>query len=289
MKINFIQKIIDDLRGKILYFNGLMSIYNIYKIFNGYSTLAIGSSHIAALYIPNEDGINMAGSSQDLYYSYELYKLINQKNKDLKNVILSFSVFSPGHCIIKTSENKLAVMYKLLFGIDYQYKEVADKENLYKYEKQYKKKIEEHLKKGGFSKTFRGGMPETYFDTTNINPEIARKRALKHLRNNKREDSQMPILKKLIEDTKNNNQNLFIVIPPSPSEYLAPLPDKKVLYDELYEMCDGYDHIKIVDWHDSELFEHSDFFDECHLNIKGAKKASKMIDDIIKEEKVNNG
>ena len=283
MKLGFIQNIIDDLRGKILYLDGMAHLYTVYKNFNDYKTLAIGSSHIAALYIPDKDGLNLAGSSQDLYYSYELYKLANQKNKHIKNVLLSFSIFSPGHCMIKTSESKLTVLYKLLFGIDYQYKEDAKKNNLYKYEKKYEKRVKDYLKNFKCNPNFRGGMPETYYDTTNIDPERAKWRALKHLKNNKREVSQMYLLKNLIEDTKKNNQTLYIIIPPSPEEYLKPLPDKKYLYNELYDMCQNYDHIKIVNLHDGTLFEHTDFFDECHLNIKGAKKASKIINDIVKE------
>ena len=78
-------------------------------------TLVLGSSHggydFNPLFLKNS--FNMSLPSQDLYYSYHLYKKNNTKK--IKNIILFYSVFSPGFSLIKTSEKQRALLYKLIF------------------------------------------------------------------------------------------------------------------------------------------------------------------------------
>ena len=283
MRINLLQNLIDILRGKILYLKSTLISYNAYKNISNYSILALGSSHIYSTYIPDDTGLNLGTPSQDLYYSYELYKLLNKKNENIKNVLLSFSVFTPGHCLIKTNEDKLAVLYKILFGIDYQFPEIAKEKHLYLLENIYKNKIKKYLKKEHFDENYRGGMPKNYSDTTNLDSQKAKKIALKHLKNYHRKESQMYLLEQLIKDTDKNCQKFFIVIAPMPEEYRNNLPSKEILFNDFRSLCAKYSNVKIIDLYDSPLFIKEDFFDEHHLNIKGALKSTEVINNIIKE------
>lgn len=283
MKIRFVQEFIDILRGKVLYLPGMIRTYCAYKHVKDYQTLALGSSHMGS-YIPDDSGINMSMASQDLYYSYKLYNLLYSENPKIKNIILSFSVFTPGHCLIKTNEKKLAVLYKVMYGIDYQFPEIAKKKHLPWFEKHFKSKVDEFYEKTEKNPDYRGGMPKDYFDTTNINPEKAKKIALKHYKGNQRESSQMEYFEKFMGAIQENNQNLLIVISPMPAEYRNTLPEKEILFEKLYSACSKHPKVKILNLYDDNGFEHEEFYDEHHLNIKGAKKISRIINDILEKE-----
>ena len=283
MTLGFLQDIIDIIRRKVPYLPAVAATYFVYKKIHDYETLALGSSHIC-LYIPDNNGINLGMASQDLYYSYEMYKLLNNENKNIKNIILSFSVFTPGHCLIKTRENKLTVLYKTLFGIDYQYPEVAKQKYLHIFEKLYKSKIEKYVKNTTADISYRGGMPENYFVTSNIDATETQKVALKHYKNNQRSESQMYLLERLIQDTKERKQNLYLIISPVPDVYRNCLPDKQTLFKELYSKIHNHAHVKLVDMYDSELFRKEDFYDGHHVNLIGAKKATQIINEALKGE-----
>ncbi|MDA3966818.1 hypothetical protein [Helicobacter sp. WB40] len=80
--------------------------------------LALGSSHGNYGYIPNNNGFNLANTSQDLYTSYSLYLYV-QNLPLLKNIFLFYSIFSPGYNLILSGESHFATIYKLLYNIDY--------------------------------------------------------------------------------------------------------------------------------------------------------------------------
>ena len=283
---SFIQDFVDILRGKVPYMENILAAYNVYKNIKDYETLALGSSHMTG-YMPKENGMNMSISSQDLYYSYELYKILNNQNPDIKNIILSFSVFSPGHCLIKTNECNMTILYKILFGIDYQYPEIAKAKHFDLIEKFYENKIRKYCDKISYIEGYRGGMPENYFGTSSINPDKARITAIKHYKNNQRECSQMHLLKAFIKDVQKNNQNLYILIMPCPEEYRKILPPKEVLFESLKETILNESNVKLIDLYDAAEYNNDEFLDEHHLNIKGAKKLSKYINNIIEGSIIN--
>ena len=284
--MSFLRDLTDTVRGKVPYLENILAVYNVYKNIKDYETLVLGSSHMMA-YMPDKSGINMSISSQDLYYSYEMYKLLKKENPKLKNIIISFSLFTQGHCLIKTRECKMAIAYKILFGIDYQYPEIAKAKHFDLIEKYYKYKIYKEYRKRVFVEGYRGGMPEYYFDTTDINPEKAKVLAMKHYKNNKRECSQMYLLKEFIKDVQKNNQNLYIYIAPNSEEYRRNLPAKEELFKEMYDVVSNAQNVRVIDLYNSEDFERNDFLDEIHLNIKGAKKLTKYVNKIIEESTVN--
>ena len=287
MKIRFLQEIIDIARGKVLYLDGMAKTFFVYKNIKDYNTLALGSSHVF-LYMPDENGLNMGMASQDLYYSWELYKLLNKENPNIKNVIISYSVFTPGHCMIKTNENKVSVLYKVMYGIDYQYPHIARKKLLPLFEKHFKSTVDKYLETHNLDKTYRGGMPNDYFETCNINPEKAKEIALKHYKGNQRETEQLTYMKKILEATIEKNQNLLILLSPMSEEYRVNLPEKEKLFSKLYNLCSDYPKVKILDMYDSKDVVHEEFYDEHHLNLKGAVKITRFINKFLKENFIND-
>ena len=276
MKIKFIQDIIDLFRHKIPNLAVLVSKKYAYEKLNPKTihTIILGSSHIYNGYLPQKGEFNLAAPSQDAYYTYNMYKHFN--TEFVKNVIVSFSVFSTGSDLIKTNFAKFCILYKLLFNIEYQNENDAAQKDLYKYENKYKKEIKRYLK---HLKTdlmnYRG---ETLkYPAAKFDRKKTKETALKHLKNNQRPIDQMEYFKALIKDTQSNNQKLTFVLPPAVKEYRNYLPNKSELFKKLYQAVEGYSHVKILDFYDSELFDMNDFCDCHHLNKQGAVKFTEQI------------
>lgn len=244
---------------------------------NKINTLIIGSSYLEKGYIADKNEYNLASSAQDLYYTYNLYKLYN--NKNIKNIITSFSVFTPCVSLIKTSNGSMSILFKELFGIDYQDTETAIKREYHLLEKEYKKAIKKHYTKSKNDENYRGNKSDypTPFKNV-IDAEII---ATKHYKYNNGKISQLGYLEKLIKETAKNNQNIIFVITPTTDEYRKMLPDKSELFKDLYNITKEYQHIKIFDFYDSTIFSKEDFFDYDHLNQKGAEKLTEIIKSVI--------
>lgn len=276
MRINFVQEIIDRLRHKIPSLKTLVKKKYGYMTVNASSinTLILGSSHLACGFRAGEGEFNFASPSQDLYYAYNLYKKYN--TEFVKDIILSFSVFTPGHILIRTKMSKYCILYKLLFDIDYQDKEIAQKQGLYKLEKSYRKEIERYInKEKPVFENYCGNMSE--YPEDEFNRKKIKEQALKHYKNNQRKNNQIDFLVKLIDETSINNQNLYIVIPPAEDEYRSYLPESRELFSKLYKVCEGYKNVKILNFYNSKEFKHSDFCDGHHLKLQGAEKLTQLI------------
>lgn len=274
MKIEFIQKIIDKIRRKPNFNQMLYSKLEGLKNFDEIKTLILGSSHLQNGYIAEEGEYNFAISSQDLYYGYNLYKKLN--NPSLKNIVIAFSVFTPGLSIIKTQCADFCVPYKVLLGIDYQNQEDAKNKKLYEIEDFVKKEAEGFIKSVSLPKNYRGN--HIWYPHKKFNAQKARERALKHYKNNQRENNQMNFCVNLLNDTCANGQKIYFVLPPVTKSYRDALPKKDIVFKDLYNLVKAYDHAKILDYYDTDHFdERADFTNEDHLNKKGAIKLSALI------------
>lgn len=147
MRINFVQEIIDLFRHKIPTLKTLVNKKQGYeqKDSKYINTLILGSSHLACGYRAKAGEFNFASPSQDLYYAYNLYRTFNTAS--VKDIILSFSVFTPGHILIMTRMAKFCVLYKIIFGIEYQDVKIAEKKGLIKLEKRYRKEINRYKRR----------------------------------------------------------------------------------------------------------------------------------------------
>lgn len=276
MRIKFIQEIIDRLRGKAFALESVVNKYECYLRAKNYHTLLLGSSHMEHGYISSEGEINMGSSSQDLYYSYNLYKILNKE--ELKRVIITFSVFTPGDFLIKSSLNKICIMFKLLYGFPYQNIDQAKKSKLAKWEKFYKKHIEKYRKNLNLPEDYNGNLLS--YSTKKVSLEEVKKiekRALAHFKINQKSEKNMEYCIKLLEDTKQNSQDIYFVLPPATDFYKSVLPSSDVIFEELYKVCENYPHAKIIDLYDSKEFSNGDFVDGDHLNIYGCKKITEII------------
>lgn len=268
MKIQFLQDVIDRLRGKIYCADiFLLNEYNI-KQRRNFESLILGSSHLYC-FCPNEKELNVALPSQDLYYSYKLYQKLN--HKDLKNIIISFSVFSPAYCLIKTKDTKMCVLYKVSLGIDYEYPELLVNKNVRGMEKYFGKAL------GNLRRSFTLDKYKKRESHIIKEESVVKERALKHYKNNVREVDEMDCLKKLLNEAKFNKQNVLVVLPPATSIYKNVLPKSDMIFEKLYTLLNDFDNVKLLNLYDSEIFTDEDFADADHLKKECWEKYSDII------------
>ena len=280
MKIKSIQDILNTLRNKVhidgyIKFLGNKTItYETIK--DDIDILILGSSHAQFSYRAKDNAFNFGASSQDLYYSYKLYE---KYNKNLKTIILFYSVFSPGNQTIKTNYANVAVKYKIITEIDYQDTLTAKEKNLYELEDQFKKEYVLYKQKHRCNTKDRGNQKHYQ---SQINDISVAERAYKHLKNNLRDNHQTDYVIKMKDLANCNNARFLVVIPPATSTYKNCLPSFDKLFKELLNASNQKD-IEILNLYDSPLFLDSDFVDCDHLNLKGAKKLTKIVNEYLKQ------
>lgn len=241
--------------------------------------LALGSSHGAYGFNPDIDKsfFNLCSTSQDLYYSYNLYEYCCNHLKNLDSVLLFYSVFSPGFELQKTIDSHICAYIKLIFGINYK---DEDKQKL----KFYLDDAKWVLKKSKQIKDCSQGYTPSFRFLTDYPLE---KRISTHLRENKRENQQHDYLEKIIELTRKNEHKLYIIIPPCRSDYRENMPSSDELFKKLHDLT-SKTNIKIFNFYKDKEFVWDDFGDFDHLNKMGADKLSKKIYEKLINQKVTS-
>lgn len=277
-----IQKTIDKLRGKpdipalseyLTTFAGLVK--NVKEL----NTVILGSSIFKFGYLPQENQYNLSLASQDLYYSYELYKKHATK---VKNIVLGFSYFSPFHVLVRCNCADLAMVIKIVDEIEYQFPEVAKEKKLDKLEKQCKKYILNSYKRK------INQLPDNYIG--NVLPSkgyytVPSEEFINTVRKTfNREHTQLLYLKKIIEETIKNNQNLFVVYPPLSDDFKNNFNrENSVIISELQDILKDYPSVKMLNYYDDNDFLKEDFEDIQHLSYSGAKKLTQKIQEELKK------
>ena len=274
------QEIINIFRGKIVDLDIMAKKkFGIEKELNNLNTLIVGSSHIQNAFIPHKGEFNLSMASQDLYYSYELIKKYDTDK--IKNFVISFSVFNPGFQIIKTSQFHKCLLYKILFDIDYQFKDSAKEKHLYEREVIYRFIIKRYLKNFKADENYLGEIDKYSVSKKKSSDEYLKNYIDGNIKNNLRENEQINFVTKIIEYAAQNNKNVFWIITPHSEFYRKQIPDKKTLFKKLYEKCSNKSNVEIIDLFDDNRFFEDDFLDCDHLNRKGAEKFSEIIEQIL--------
>lgn len=270
-----LQYLIDSIRGKTensSHLNDLSKkILSYNNIIDKIETIILGSSHAQLGYRATKNEFNLGLSFQDLYYSYKLYEKFN--NPSLKNIVLFYSVFSPGNQTIKTRFADVSSIYKVVCGIDYQDEKEVKKQKLKRSESYLKNQYKKFIKNFVFESNYRGN-ENTYI--TCFKPPYASERAEKHYKNNQRNNNQTKYVGMINNLVKQSGANLLVVIPPVTKAYKNFLPESKELFKELFCLAENSD-INILNLYSEDLFEDCEFVDWDHLNIEGANKLTKII------------
>ncbi len=241
------------------------------------TTIVLGSSHgdfgFNPAYFPGS--FNLCCASQDLKHSYLLYRHVVENYKRITNVVLFYSVFSPGWNLQRNpSEKCVGMALDELFNLNipHDYEELQG-EFL---------KIRGRLNHLNFdSNGYRGFLQDrgkTYFPLS----YGASKRAADHLRWNSSHGENLHLLRLLLCARQHNHQ-VSIVVPPARSDYKDALNKGfgllfSSLQEILYEFHIDFE-VKLVNAFDSQIFEDAHFGDFDHLlpTGNGTERLTRLI------------
>jgi hypothetical protein len=236
------------------------------------TTLMLGSSHANFAAVGNVElgCYNLGLPSADLFTSFHLYRNTSNRLTRLENLVVFFSVFSPGFDLSKTRERYRCISYSSFFGIPYS-------PNL-RIKPEIERKIKEACKRLPASENkpcYWGYEKNPYFHAP------ASERVASHLRENVREPDQMNWMKEILSLAHTQGHRVYIVIPPVRSDYKMALPSDTDtdIFGKLHSIDLGKN--RVIDFFSSNIFDDNHMGDPDHMNLFGAQKLTKELFEII--------
>ena len=237
--------------------------------FDSVKTLFVGSSHLQMAINTNlfekYSAYSLSIGSQDLYYSYKLYEKYASKLPKLKNIIVSFSVFSSGYELEKSVNKNMVYCYNYIFDIPP--KSLSDKILKSKKDMYF---IENNIKFEDIDKNYTG------YDKSisTFNKDIAIRDVKGHIKNALRENNQTDYINKFKELAENFGHNFYVVITPHSLVYR----EKLELYKQDYNAQDKdlflplkQTGVEIWNYFEDKNFDDDDFMDWEHILPNAAK------------------
>jgi GTP:adenosylcobinamide-phosphate guanylyltransferase len=255
--------------------------------------LVLGSSHSVYGIDPEYfslNGFNFANISQSLDLDYKLLKKYGNKLNKLELIIVPVSYFSMTSRLLDGEEKWRVKNYNIYYNINagsYLLKNhfeilngtmLSNVKRIYNYLKNRESSIT--VSKRGFGLNFSA-------DVKNDLEESGKAAALRHTTNNKdmflyNEKN----IENIIEWCKNHNTKLIFLTFPAYCTYRDNL-DKEQLNETINYMKyidDKYNFVYYYNLLEDENFTEEYFFDADHLNVLGAIKLTKYIDELILDE-----
>jgi len=240
-------------------------------------TLVVGSSHgdfgFNPTYFPSS--FNLCCRSQDLKHSFFLYKHITENYPKIKNLVLYYSVFSPGSFLERSPTEKfISPALNELFNLNIEY---DDEELNCEFEKIKNKLTDASFDSSGIRgflpNDFKGFFPESYG---------AINRANDHMKYNKKEGANLYLIRTLLL-AKHLKHKVCITIPPVRSDFKkATGMEFNSLFKSLLDILNNFHldhHVELINGFDSELFSDNHFGDYDHLLPLG--KGTELLSELI--------
>lgn len=232
---------------------------------NDLSTLIVGSSHGDCAFNPafSADSFNLCSSAQDLRHSVALYEKCSELNPRIKNIVLFYSVFSPGHILERTADKERCAALKELFQLDLTYTDpvVCQSYN----------NIKGRLGSYRIENDVRGFQRSNAAIVSHQDEATVLARAAGHLKQNQRRTEALHIVRLLLA-AQARQQRVFIVVPPGRSDYCAAMGmESDELFDDLRQiesMLFGF-KVNVINLYGSFLFTDDHFADTDHLLPEG--------------------
>lgn len=237
----------------------------------------------------NINTINLAMSSQDLYYDYNIVKYLFElkPNNRIKKMILGISYYSFHYDLSLSSVNDRCLIYyknldklhnfnDIIFLQSYKNYNLIE-ENIFKknylftvlcFDKRYNNLLE---------KLLSGNLQEDKYT-------IGKQRAEKHSNKNypKTYNENVSILKDYIRFLNNNKVEVNLMVFPVTKYYYEHFSEKLIseFYEAILEIRQEC-NFHIYDFFNSKLFHDDDFDDVTHLNKKGADKMTRLLNCLL--------
>jgi hypothetical protein len=253
-------------------------------------TIVLGSSHgdsaFDPAFLPNS--FNLCYRSLDLKHCYSLYQRTATASPNLKNLVVFYSVFSPGSMLERSSdEGDIGPLCSALFDLDVEYQserltKLADALTQQLQKGMAATLIEEAAKLDGYA----GFLPST---ESVVEASDLQTRLLSHIKQNYESGADYYLLK-ILGLANRLGHGVTIVIPPVTSTYRNALNTRSsTLFRELIEVADLFPWtkpIKILNTYDDETYEDSFFIDTDRLDARGegTRKLSRAIAEMVLED-----
>lgn len=252
------------------------------NINNKVKVIATGLSYMYYALDINEmkkETANLASSSQDLYYDFNVVKYILELNLyKPKYVIIGLSYFSFHWDISKSSLDYMCVKYRAIS------KQSHNSENYEVNNKEYDcflKQSQELLLmdfnnivvKDMFSNSWNTILDEKNKKLGESQAQIHNKKIYKST-----VEENIKILKEYLKLLKNYSIKPILVVCPTSKYYYNYFPDR--LKNEFYSIINFISkdyEFQFIDYFYSNKFEENDFADPSHLNKNGAKKFTEIM------------
>lgn len=233
---------------------------------NSISTIAAGSSHGDYGFDPARiaGSYNLCSTSQDLYYSLAVYRWCLGHLPKLRNVVLFYSLFSPGFNMVKTSERVRSVAWKMVFGID----PPSTDPGLSSLEVSIQ--TPPSLNECGPDQAYDFGFIRSNSRYFFSSAYTAKRRAMDHAKFGERAMTDCPMLSYLSEMAEvadTNGHRLIVVVPPSRVDYREHL--LPATHFGALEKLAIQKKFAVLNLFDSDEFAFSDFGDFDHLKPDG--------------------
>lgn len=260
--------------SKQLFFDFMVKKKGLIQRINDINLLVLGSSHAKCGFNCNliQNSFNLGTDNQDLYTSYVLLKSYISNMKNLRTVVLFYSLFSSGLELGKTTCDKDICLHHYIFDVPYSSACIP------KYKGAYKHRLKKFNDSMINYENFSGYIPSDVIEEQNV--DAVYDRVYHHMRENKRKPSQNTYLDQIYKLCEDCNVQLKIVIAPLRKDFIDILRFQNYSIDDLFK--DVYlwaqkRKILIKNYLASSDFENSDFKDCDHLNASGASKLTALI------------
>lgn len=257
----------------------LKCIRNLFSKINTVETIVLGASNARMGFIEDEKSINFGIDAQDLYYSYKILEKYVNLIPNLKNVVLYYRVFSPGHELEKSPQVYRTAYYSAFLDIPYKNKLIAMNKGVIELEKKLIKlapKLEERLKKIPYDLM----TPEH----PNVNPPALEQKWISRWLDLNKRNTQNFYLHNIFKLAKSRNCKVIVVISPYNPRIKSQLPSGSELFQNLRDICDMYEFVEIYNAFDDSQYDENDFIDGEHMSRSGALKATAVINQYLKGE-----
>ncbi|URZ03280.1 nucleoside-diphosphate sugar epimerase/dehydratase [Clostridium felsineum] len=261
------------------FFNLKNSFKNLEAFITGISYLEVG---IDASKLPFNT-VNMAVSSQDLFYDYEIAKFILNSKKQENHIKYSFiglAYYSFDYDLSKSSAGSRSYFYYPFLKTLHNYKDkhslctefnVFDKIIQGLFKNDYKTILFDLLRstpESNWANFVNGSLNE---DKIKSGHDLAMRNFNKNYPLTEKEN--ILIFKNYIKLLKSNNITPIVVIAPTTEHYYKFLPKKlEDRFNFILGNIQKTENIKVLNYFRSNNYDNTDFYDVSHLNTKGTNK-----------------
>lgn len=261
---------------------------------NNIEVLYLGSSHFYYGINPEYStykGFNAAHISQSLNYDIAILKKYKNKWSNLKCIIVPIDYFSMYFTLDDGIEKWRVKNYAIYFGINSctnyrnRFELLSGKfsSNMLRLKSNYFNKISEvTCNKLGWGTSFTSSLSRDLIETG----KTAAKRHTKEITRNVNFDKNIKILISLIDFANKKNIKVIFITCPAYKSYVENLEQKQLnnTIETITKLTSKNSNSVYYNFLNNNSFYKEDYFDADHLNEKGAKKLTLLVDSLIHKE-----